>query len=456
MAAAAEKAKETHRSFDVSFKLRVVEMAEKSNKSKAARIYNVDVRRVREWCQQKSELLEKNKCGQSTSKRLGGGGRKALYPDMEEVLLDWIVDVRSKHLRVSRQMIVDRAKGLSRDSAPEFKASRGWLGRFMKRKGLSLRRKTTVCQTVPADCIPKLISFILHIRKLQQLHQFRPGDIFAMDETACWLEMPGDTTVATTGARSVPLKTAEADGKKLKPFIVFKGKGTRLIKELQTIPGVVVVFSQNGWMNDDLTCDYMKKIVGSLSFNKRLMIWDAYKCHTSETTKRELDRLHLHTAVIPGGCTKYIQAADVVWNSIFKSQLRKSYDTWLSEPTVHEFTKSGNMKPPSRSLLCSWVKDAWDAVPPDTVTKSFLSCAITQSTCGKDDNEIHCFKPGQPCEAGRAALAHEMSLLNIQQDIDDDNDPFADDLDSDEDDLNEACIEDDENDPDFDSNSDSD
>ena len=36
MAAAAEKAKETHRSFDVSFKLRVVEMAEKSNKSKAA------------------------------------------------------------------------------------------------------------------------------------------------------------------------------------------------------------------------------------------------------------------------------------------------------------------------------------------------------------------------------------------------------------------------------------
>uniref|UniRef100_A0A1X7TSS5 HTH CENPB-type domain-containing protein n=1 Tax=Amphimedon queenslandica TaxID=400682 RepID=A0A1X7TSS5_AMPQE len=101
------------------------------------------------------------------------------------------------------------------------------------------------------------------------------------------------------------------------------------------------------------------------------------------------------------------------------------------------------------------LKATWD-VPPDTVTKSFLSCAITTSTCGKDDNEIHCFKSGQPCEAGRASLAHEISLLNIQQDIDDDSDPFADDLDFDEDDLNEACIEDDENDPGFDSNHDSD
>ena len=84
-----------------------------------------------------------------------------------------------------------------------------------------------------------------------------------MHETACWFEMLGDTTVATTGARSVPLKTtshkndhftviltARVDGKKLKPFIVFKGKETCLIKELQKIPVVVVVLSQNGWMND--------------------------------------------------------------------------------------------------------------------------------------------------------------------------------------------------------------
>ena len=74
-----------------------------------------------------------------------------------------------------------------------------------------------------------------------------------MDETAYWMDMPGDTTVHHSGARSISLKStghekdhftvvlsARADGTtcKLKPFVVFKGKGTRLIKELQKIPGV--------------------------------------------------------------------------------------------------------------------------------------------------------------------------------------------------------------------------
>ena len=51
---------------------------------------------------------------------------------------------------------------------------------------------------------------------------------------------------------STVILTAHADGKKLKPFIVFKGKGTRLIKDLQKIQGVVVRLSGNGWMNDKL------------------------------------------------------------------------------------------------------------------------------------------------------------------------------------------------------------
>ena len=77
-----------------------------------------------------------------------------------------------------------------------------------------------------------------------------------MDETVCWFEMPSDTTVASTGSRSVPLKTtshekghftvilsARADGKKLKPSIVFKGTCTRLLKELEKLPGLVFEFS---------------------------------------------------------------------------------------------------------------------------------------------------------------------------------------------------------------------
>lgn len=60
--------------------------------------------------------------------------------------------------------------------------------------------------------------------------------------------------------------TAPANGK-MKLYVVFKGKGTRLIKKLQCNPDIVVTFSSNGWMNDTLTADYPRKIIGQLSSN---------------------------------------------------------------------------------------------------------------------------------------------------------------------------------------------
>ena len=66
-------------------------------------------------------------------------------------------------------------------------------------------------------------------------------------------------------------------------------------------------------MNDALTIEYLNSLIGAFSFHERLVMWDAYMCHTSE---------HLHTAIFPGGCTKFTQAADVVWNASFKIAMR--------------------------------------------------------------------------------------------------------------------------------------
>ncbi len=359
----ASEASEKHKAYDVKFKLKAVEVARKKNISADAREFKVDRKRVRQWMTQESELVKCTKSGKSKSKRLQGGGRKAQDVDMETILFDWIADLRHRNLRVSRSMIMREAKALS--SNEEFKASVGWLNGFLKRYDLSLRRRTTVCQNPPAACVDKLVDFVIRLRRLIVREKLTDSFIFAMNETPCWMDMPSDTTVHFSGSKSVSVKTtgheknhftvlltAKADGTKLKPFVVFKGKGTRLLKGLSTISGLVVRFSDNGWMNDPLTIEYLRTIIGSFTFgNKRLMVWDAYRCHISEAVKAECARLSLQTSIVPGGCTKFIQAADVVWNSPFKSRLRERYDTWLSEPACHEYTKGGNMKAPSRSLL---------------------------------------------------------------------------------------------------------
>ena len=77
-----------------------------------------------------------------------------LDEEMEKAVFDWIGVMRASTLCVSRRMIKAKAKDTSTEEG--FKASNGWLQRFMMRNGLSLRRKTTVCQRPPADSIPKL------------------------------------------------------------------------------------------------------------------------------------------------------------------------------------------------------------------------------------------------------------------------------------------------------------
>ena len=117
------------------------------------------------------------------------------------------------------------------------------------------------------------------------------------------------------------------------------------------------------------------------------MIWDAHRCCTSNVTQAETKKLHLDTAIVPGDCTRFIQAADVVWNVCFKSQMRKLYDAWIAEPDGHGYTRGGNMKPPSRSRLCEWVKASWAAVSPQMVKELFVSCAITTAMDGSDDDK---------------------------------------------------------------------
>ena len=62
-------------------------------------------------------------------------------------------------------------------------------------------------------------------------------------------------------------------------------------------------------------------MLGDLSFEKRILIWDAYRCHISNQTKMKLKQMNVDSSVIPGGTTKFLQPADVVWNSAFNAKV---------------------------------------------------------------------------------------------------------------------------------------
>ena len=142
---------EKRRKFTLQFKSSVVEYALSASNREAARKFDVDEKRVREWRANNEKLNQLKSTSQGAKRmRLEGGGRKITNFDVEEQLLEWIHERRANSLRVSRKLITCKAKALHDDSVEDdhaaqeaFVASRGWLEKFTKRNCLSLRRSTT-------------------------------------------------------------------------------------------------------------------------------------------------------------------------------------------------------------------------------------------------------------------------------------------------------------------------
>jgi hypothetical protein len=70
-----------------------------------------------------------------------------------------------------------------------------------------------------------------------------------------------------------------------------------------------------------------------------------------------------------------LQAPDVCWNAPFKAHYREMYEDWLANGPK-TYTKGGNMRPPTRIMLATWVRQAWDKVSREIIVKSFKVCTL--------------------------------------------------------------------------------
>lgn len=81
------------------------------------------------------------------------------------------------------------------------------------------------------------MSYIIHVRQVEEKQKYELAQIIAMDETPVWSYIMFATPIGTTGKKTITRKStghekscvlvclaAKADGRKLKPMIVFKAK----------------------------------------------------------------------------------------------------------------------------------------------------------------------------------------------------------------------------------------
>ena len=416
------------------------------SRNKLAAKHHITPKLLRDWIKNEDDIKISFATLKRSRLRKKGGGRKLKFRNVDEASLQFFKDCRKNKLRVTQKRLRMFAEKEWRklqnegkvDSNLQFRASRGWMEKFMKRHALSFRRKTTVSQRIPEECIQKAIRFIRSMVNTRREQELENNQIIGCDETSIWLDAVGNSTLAEKGSKDVPLKstghekarltimlTARADGRKLPVFILIPRK--RPIKKLvdKYRGKAVIKFEGTSWMNEELTRTYLNEVIKRNIFGtKRLLIWDDYKPHHTDATKQCASRLNVVMRLIPPGMTSLLQPADVCWNKPVKQRIKEMYDEWwLSEEQT--YTAQGNVRAPDFVTVVGWILDAWEEITSEMIRHSFKACGITTEPDGSDMDDIMCFQPRRPCEEGKNDLKQLFDDLVNGIDVLEEDDPFA-------------------------------
>uniref|UniRef100_A0A674MTW5 HTH CENPB-type domain-containing protein n=1 Tax=Takifugu rubripes TaxID=31033 RepID=A0A674MTW5_TAKRU len=127
--------------YDAAFKLKAIKLADKEGNRAAARKLNVNESMVRRWKRQREEPEQCKKMKKAFR------GNKSRWPELENIPEDWVSTQRADGRGVSTVQIRLKAKTIATEKKiQDFKGGPSWCLRFMKRKGLSIRTRTTLCQ----------------------------------------------------------------------------------------------------------------------------------------------------------------------------------------------------------------------------------------------------------------------------------------------------------------------
>ena len=68
-----------------------------------------------------------------------------------------------------------------------------------------------------------------------------------------------------------------------------------------------IASSPNGWMNTELTLQWVENVIRAFSFKQKLLAWDFKECNIEDTAKMLLATKKIDTVTVPGGYAKYLQ-----------------------------------------------------------------------------------------------------------------------------------------------------
>jgi hypothetical protein len=131
-------------SYSLAHKLKVINLYDEmgSSVSRVVESTGINTKSVRRWVSQRDQIIE-GVNEQAQRKRLGGAGRRALHPEVEKFLYNWVIEMSNKSSNkestITYKTIQNVVHQFVKDNSFEqFKISVSWIKSFFLRNNLPL------------------------------------------------------------------------------------------------------------------------------------------------------------------------------------------------------------------------------------------------------------------------------------------------------------------------------
>jgi hypothetical protein len=339
------------------------------------------------------------------------GRRPAKFPEAEERLIGYIREQRKQGHAVRTRQV--RAKMLEfvaavnvghrplRKDEKEFKASAGWMKRFMARYGLCWRRRNDKATKSVTELVKPVATFINLLRRVRmrsvrantckRYGQYDLLHTFNVDQVPMPFANGDPRTLEFVGAERVWVKSAGAGlekrqctlqllirpvGRQPIPCIIFRGKHTHTRKgdkkkraaemiALQAASrGKVLVLWQDKAWADTATCvEWADKGYGAFvkeeQLGKTLLLADNLSAQCKAEFKAAVkEHADSHTLMGPPGATHVWQPADHHVGAAYKLRMGRLYDEFM----VNNFAQYEKGIPAAerRMLLVQWTAAVYE------------------------------------------------------------------------------------------------
>lgn len=310
--------------------------------------------------------------------------RESNYPKLDEALLLWIRQMRSKNVAINGNLLKEKACEYGdKLNLPNFVASNGYLDRFKKRHGLKFMNIVGEKQSVPTEVYENWLENLPNILK-----NYEPKNVYNLDETGLFYKLMPSKTIAFKNEdcsggkwskeRLTVLVGANADGSDKLPLLVIgKSANPRCFKGIKTLP-TMYASNRRAWMTSKEWQVYLKNLDKKFTKEMRKVLFVADNC-PSHCPVSGLKSIKFQ--FLPPNVTAVAQPMDQgvikILKGYYREQvLRKIVLCIESEEVSSAFDAKINVLE-----ALHFINKSWDRVKKESIENCFKKAGFFTSVC---------------------------------------------------------------------------